>query len=128
MKNDTAVSPIFATLLIVLLTAVIAAVFAAFIFGFVETPSMHKSVYATAHQEGEYVYATYIGGPGEHEIIDGSVTAKVNDQPMQTPFPKTGKLTVGTSAKTLGTLGKDHVVVTAMYTDGQSALVLDTWV
>jgi FlaG/FlaF family flagellin (archaellin) len=128
MKNDTAVSPILGTLLIVLLTIVLAAVLSAFMLGFVETPQMHKGVYATAHQEGETIYVTYLGGAGENEIVDGSVTALVNEQAMQTPFPKTGKLAVGTSASTAGTLGKDHVLVTVMYRDGGTAVVLDTWV
>jgi len=126
--NDTAVSPILGTLLIVILSVALFAVFAAFIFGFVETPSMHKPVYATAHQEGEMIYVTYQGGPGESEIVDGSVVALVNEQAMQTPFPTSGKLKVGTSARTAGTIGKDHVVVSATYNDGQSAILLDTWV
>ncbi len=128
MKNDTAVSPILGTLLIVLLTIVLAAVLSAFMLGFVETPQMHKSVYATAHQEGETIYVTYLGGAGESEIVDGSVTALVNEQAMQTPFPKTGKLAVGTSARTAGTIGKDHVTTMVMYKDGTSSLILDTWV
>ena len=128
MTNDTAVSPILGTLLIVILTAVLAGVFAMFMLGFVSTPDMHKSVYATAHQEGEMIYVTYLGGAGENDIVDGSVTATVNEQPMSTPFPKTGKLVVGTSARAAGTIGKDHVVVTVTYKIGQSAVVLDTWV
>jgi flagellin-like protein len=128
MKNDEAVSPILGTLLIVLLTIVLAAVFTAFMLGFVETPQMHKSVYATAHQEGETIYVTYLGGAGENEIVDGSVTALVNEQEMQTPFSKTGHVEVGASARTPGTLGKDHVVVTVMYKDGRKEITLNTWV
>jgi len=128
MTNDTAVSPILGTLLIVILTVALAGVFAMFMFGFVSTPDMHKSIYATAHQEGEMIYVTHLGGAGENDIADGSVTATVNEQPMSTPFPKTGKLAVGTSARAAGTLGKDHVVVVAMYKSGQSVVVLDTWV
>lgn len=126
--NDTAVSPILGTLLIVILTAVLAGVFAMFMFGFVSTPEMHKSVYATAHQEGEMIYVTYLGGAGENDIVDGSVTALVNEQPMSTPFLASGKLKVGTSARAAGTLGKDHVVVVAMYKDGWTSVILDSWV
>lgn len=128
IKNSDAVSPILGTLLIVILTAVLAAVFAMFMFGFVSTPEMHKGVYATAHQEGEMIYVTYLGGAGENDIVDGSVTATVNEQPMSTPFPASGKLKVGTSARAAGTLGKDHVVVTCQWKDGRSGVVLDAWV
>lgn len=34
----------------------------------------------------------------------------------------------GTSAKTMGTLGKDHVVVTVTYKDGRKEIALNTWV
>ena len=128
MTNDTAVSPILGTLLIVILTIALATVFAMFMFGLVSTPEMHKSVYATAHQEGEMIYVTYLGGAGENDIVDGSVTATVNEQPMSTPFPTSGKLKVGTSARAAGTPGRDHVVVSAMWKDGRSGIVLDTWV
>jgi hypothetical protein len=54
--------------------------------------------------------------------------ALVNEQEMQTPFSKTGHVEVGASARTPGTLGKDHVTVTVMFKDGRKEIALNTWV
>jgi len=128
MKNDTAVSPILATLLILLLTVVLAGVVIALTLNMGNTaPAIHL-VSFTAHQEGETIYVTYHGGPNQLDVADPGIVALVNEQEMQTPFSKTGHVEVGTSAKTAGTLGKDHVVVTVTYRDGKRSVALDTWV
>ena len=128
MKNDTAVSPILATILILLLTVVLFAACAAVVFNMGNTAPAIRMVSFTAHQEGEVIYVTYHGGPNQLDVADPGIVALVNEQEMQMPFSKTGHVEVGASARTPGTLGKDHVVVAVVYKDGKRSVALDTWV
>jgi len=127
-NNDTAVSPILGTVLLVILTVVLFAAIAAMVLGMPNAIPQNHMLSFTAHQEGEWIYVTYMGGPSQLDVADPGITALVNEQPMSTPFSKTGHIEVGTSAKTLGTLGKDHVVVTVVFKDARSLVMLDTWV
>jgi FlaG/FlaF family flagellin (archaellin) len=126
--NDSAVSPILATLLILLLTVVLFAAIAAMVLGMPNAIPQNRMLSFTAHQEGEWIYVTYMGGPSQLDVADPGIVATVNEQPMSTPFGKTGHIEVGTSAKTAGTLGKDHVTVTVTYRDGKRSVALDTFV
>jgi hypothetical protein len=128
MTNDTAVSPILGTVLILLLTIVLFVAVAAVVLNMGNTAPAIRMVSFTAHQEGETIYVTYHGGPNQLDVADPGIVALVNEQEMQTPFTKSGHVEVGTSAKTMGTLGKDHVVVTVVYRDGKKSVALDTFV
>ena len=127
-RTDTAVSPILATLLILLLTVVLFAAVAAMTLNMGNTAPAIRMLSFTAHQEGETIYVTYMGGPSQLDVADPGIVALVNEQEMQTPFSKTGHVEVGTSAKTAGTLGKDHVTVVTTFKDGRKMIALDTWV
>jgi FlaG/FlaF family flagellin (archaellin) len=127
-SNDTAVSPILGTVLLMILTVVLFAALAAVAFGMTDVIPKSRLVSFTAHQEGEMIYVTYMGGPSQLDVADPGITALVNEQPMTTPFSKTGHIEVGTSAKTLGTLGQDHVTVSVVFKDGRAVTVLDSWV
>jgi flagellin-like protein len=122
------VSPILATLLILLLTVVLAGAVIALTLNMGNTAPVVRMVSFTAHQEGETIYVTYHGGPDQLDVADPGIVALVNEQEMQTPFTKSGHVEVGTSAKTMGTLGKDHVVVTVTFKDGRKEIALNTWV
>lgn len=126
--NEEAVSPTLATILILLLTVVLFAVVAAMMLNMGNTAPAIRMVSFTAHQEGETIYVTYRGGPNQLDVADPGIVALVNEQEMTTPFSKTGHVEVGTSARTPGTLGKDHVVVTVTFKDGRKQISLDTWV
>jgi hypothetical protein len=126
--KEDAVSPIIGTVLLVILTVVLFAAFAAVAFGIVEDTPKNRMLSFTAHQEGEWIYVTYMGGPSQLDVADPGIVSLVNEQPMSTPFSKTGHIEVGTSAKTLGTLGKDHVTVTVVFKDARSVVMLDSWV
>jgi hypothetical protein len=127
-SDDMGVSPILATILILLLTVVLFAVVAAMTLNMGNTAPAIRMVSFTAHQEGETIYVTYHGGPNQLDVADPGIVALVNEQEMQTPFSKTGRVEVGASARTHGTLGKDHVVVTVTYRDGKRSVALDTFV
>lgn len=127
-SDDMGVSPILATLLILLLTVVLAGAVIALTLNMGNTAPVVRMVSFTAHQEGETIYVTYHGGPDQLDVADPGIVALVNEQEMQTPFTKSGHVEVGTSAKTMGTLGKDHVVVTVTFKDGRKEIALNTWV
>lgn len=126
--NDSAVSPTISMLLLLVLCVALTAVVIALVMNMGNTAPAVRMVSFTAHQEGETIYVTYHGGPNQLDVADPGITALVNEQEMQTPFTKTGHVEVGTSAKTMGTLGKDHVVVTVVFKDGKRQVCLDTFV
>ena len=129
MKHtEDAVSPVVSMLLLLVLCVALTAVVIALVMNMGNTAPAIRMVSFTAHQEGETIYVTYHGGPNQLDVADPGITALVNEQEMQTPFTKTGHVEVGTSAKTMGTLGKDHVVVTVTYKDGRKEIALNTWV
>lgn len=126
--TDDAISPILGTLLLLVLTVILAVAVAALVLNMGDVAPDTRIVSFTAHQEGEYIYVTYNGGPNQLDVADPGIVAKVNDQEMQTPFPKSGHVEVGTSAKTLGAIGKDHVVVITTFRDGKKQVSLDAYV
>lgn len=126
--NDSAVSPTISMLLLLVLCVALTAVVIALVMNMGNTAPAIRMVSFTAHQEGETIYVTYHGGPNQLDVADPGIVALVNEQEMQTPFTKSGHVEVGTSAKTMGTLGKDHVVVTVTFKDGRKEIVLNTWV
>lgn len=126
--NEEAVSPILGTLLLLVLVVALAAVVVALCMNMGNTAPAIRMVSFTAHQEGETIYVTYHGGPNQLDVADPGIVALVNEQEMQTPFSKTGHVEVGASARTPGTLGKDHVVVTVTFKDGRKEIALNTWV
>jgi len=126
--NDSAVSPTISMLLLLVLCVALTAVVIALVMNMGNTAPAIRMVSFTAHQEGETIYVTYHGGPNQLDVADPGIVALVNEQEMQTPFTKSGHVEVGTSAKTMGTLGKDHVVVTVTYRDGRKEIALNTWV
>ena len=125
--TDDAISPILGTLLLIVLTTILAVAVAALVLNMGNTAPTIRMVSFTAHQEGETIYVTYHGGPNQLDVADPGIVALVNEQEMTTPFSKTGHVEVGTSAKTAGTLGKDHVVVAVVYKDGKRSVALDTF-
>jgi hypothetical protein len=126
--NDSAVSPTISMLLLLVLCVALTAVVIALVMNMGNTAPTMRMVSFTAHQEGETIYVTYHGGPNQLDVADPGIVALVNEQEMQTPFSKSGHVEVGTSAKTMGTLGKDHVVVTVTFRDGKRQVALDAWV
>jgi len=121
-KNEDAVSPVIGVILMVAITVILAAVIAAFVFGMAGNISKTKIVAATAAQQGTTtIYITYQGG---QDAI--SVSTLSYDIAGSTGIlPKT----VGSSISTTsGSTSQDHVTVTALFSDGSSQVILDTYV
>lgn len=126
VQNEEAVSPVIGVILMVAITVILAAVIAAFVFGMAGNVQSTKSVAATATQQGESIYVTYQGGPDTNQVTALNITwPSGTQQDISSP-------TVGQSWSANGTdnasSGRDHVVVAALFSDGTSQVILDTFV
>ncbi len=138
--REDAVSPVIGVILMVAITVILAAVIAAFVFGMAGSVQKTKTVAATAKQQGNYYYITWQGGQDNSYVVGYNVTVDCND-PASPPgcvlgtaalWPGNGDLyqpIVGNTTKLNGASpDNDHVIVVAVFTDGTSQVVLDTYV
>jgi len=128
--SEDAVSPVIGVILMVAITVILAAVIAAFVFGMAGSISKTKTVAAVSRQSGNDIVVTWQGGQDNSYVSFYNVTLKdqyLRPSPLQaTGFPPiVGNTTVFPS---MGTAGNDHVVVTSIFTDGTTQVVLDTYV
>jgi FlaG/FlaF family flagellin (archaellin) len=124
--------PVILVLMIVL-TILLAAVIASFVFGMAGNIQHTKVVAATVQQmDAHQIVVTYQGGQDANqvsqviaEVMDsrGSSQTKTLGQPDDTT-----PLMVGSTLSFTGTPEKDHVVATAKFMDGTDQVILDTYV
>jgi flagellin-like protein len=128
-KNEDAVSPVIGVILMVAITVILAAVIAAFVFGMAGNVQKTKVVAATASQSQSTVYVTWNGGPDNNIVSMYSINITASNAPADVYGSGSYAATVGNStAWPGGTSGKDHVTVSAKFTDGTEQVVLDTYV
>jgi len=137
-QNEEAVSPVIGVILMVAITVILAAVIAAFVFGMSGNISSTKSVAATASHTvdgaNQVITVTYQGGKDAGLVK--SITIFVNDEEVEDPAPdfivEGETIKVGSSAKITGDPvvqgNQNHVVATAIFSDGSSQPILDTFV
>jgi len=128
--SEDAVSPVIGVILMVAITVILAAVIAAFVFGMAGNVSKTRSIAVTAQKSGQNILVTNNGGPDVADLSSFNVSVAYNNGSTGNP---TGLMnTVGSSIKfpngTNPAGGKDHVIVTATFTDGTQQVVLDTFV
>jgi flagellin-like protein len=132
-ENEEAVSPVIGVILMVAITVILAAVIAAFVFGMSSNIDTNKQVAATAtattNANAKVISITYMGGQ-DAQLVTGvyftvmNSTTKLDDGWLN---ETSTKAKAGDTNQTVGTTGqKDHVVVTAYFTDGSSQVILDT--
>jgi len=124
-KNEEAVSPVIGVILMVAVTVILAAVIAAFVFGMAGNLQKSKVVAATAYKSGTTtINVVYQGGQDNSDVT--TITGLVNGVTGGTLT----KGQVGGQIHLTGTLGskKDHVVATALFSDGTTQVILDTYV
>jgi FlaG/FlaF family flagellin (archaellin) len=121
MKNDDAVSPVIGVILMVAITVIIAAIVAAFAFGMADDIQKTKVIAATASQSGSNILVTYYGGPDAHHVINMTVTTSGGTGVLNNITGSSLQLGGGTS-------GHDRVVAAAIFDDGTSQVILDTYV
>jgi FlaG/FlaF family flagellin (archaellin) len=128
--NESAVSETIATVLVVALTVIMAALIASYLLGMLNGISQTRTVAATADQpDPTHILVTYRGGPDQTLLSNltiiwpSGVSQKIN-------FPKVGDVYTATNvaAPYNVTSGKDHVVVTAIFANNMSQVILDTFV
>ena len=123
-KDEEAVSPVIGVILMVAITVILAGVIAEFVFGMVGGLKKNYMVVATVSQSGaNTVDFTYQGGP-DHSLVAGLnySVGSGNRTPVSASKPGT------TWSSTDGTTGRDHVVVSAYFSDGSEQVILDTYV
>jgi flagellin-like protein len=120
-KNDEAVSPVIGVILMVAITVILAAVIAAFVFGMAGNIQKTKIVAASAYHDGTHIAVTYQGGQ-DAALVD-TIKAQIADTSYSVAIPNA----VGASRSIAGSFNtKQHVIVTATFTDGTTQVILDT--
>ena len=143
-ENEDAVSPVIGVILMVAITVILAAVIAAFVFGMADTvDTKPRNVAATAQLSGDYVVATYHGGPDHDEVESATcLMVKAGDQGgknlvttnatiAKSPGAGEGQLKVGYKWSINATQdvvpGNVTVVtISAKFSDGTEKVILDT--
>ncbi len=127
-QNEEAVSPVIGVILMVAITVILAAVIAAFVFGMAGNIDTNKQVAATAsantNATHKMISITYMGGQDASLVTAVNFTLNGGKPAM---INQSSPLEVGCTNMSQGTPGqKDHVVVTAFFSDGSSQVILDT--
>ena len=124
-KDEDAVSPVIGVILMVAITVILAAVIASFVFGMGGSLNKQYLVSATASQsDSSTVDFTYHGGP-DHDLVVG-LNYSVNSSAI-TPVTSPSTGTTWSNSGNAST-GRDHVVVSAYFSDGTEQVILDTYV
>jgi len=121
-RSKRGVSPVIGVILMVAATIVIAGVVMGMLGGFGPPKTGYVITVTAAENATGYIHVVFAGGPDANMVE--SFSCKVDDTDL------TLDSTVGSTNSTQGTKGpnNNHVIVTATYKDGTSAVVLDTWV
>jgi len=136
-ENEDAVSPVIGVILMVAITVILAAVIAAFVFGMagsVDTKNKNVAATATATIDGDNkaISITYMGGQDAQlvkavnfTVDNGTTGGKLTGCLNENGNPGDA-IQTGATNRTLRAAGtKDHVVVTAYFSDGTSQVILD---
>jgi flagellin-like protein len=121
-KNEDAVSPVIGVILMVAITVILAAVIAAFVFGMAGQVQKTKIVAATASHSGTTITVTYNGGQDYAQV--NTLQARFNGGAAVTMSNLVGS----TTSQGGMTGSQNHVVVAAVFSDGSTQVILDTYV
>ena len=122
-KDEEAVSPVIGVILMVAITVILAAVIAPFIFSMSGSLKKTHLVAVTVSQSGpNTIDFTYQGGP-DHDLVVGLNYSVGNNDRKAVPSPFTGR-----TWSCPATTDRDHVVVSAYFSDGSEQVILDTYV
>ena len=123
--DERAVSPVVGVILMVAITVIMAAVIGAFVYGYGGSMVQSKDVAAVARVQGTSLFVTYMGGPDQNLVTDLTGTAVTADDLTGLTSAVGSSVEIDTG---VATDQSNHVVVTATFSDGTSAVVLDTFV
>jgi archaeal type IV pilus assembly protein PilA len=123
-KNDEAVSPVIGVILMVAITVILAAVIAAFVFGMAGNIQKTKVVAASAAHNGAAVTVVYNGGQDAGQVV--GLNASVNGNANHAFSGVVGKAYTFPAGEITPT-SQNHVIVTALFNDGSTQVILDTY-
>lgn len=122
INNDDAVSPVIGDMLMITVTIILAAVISASVFSMVGSMSKTKVVALTAHRISDNsIVVTNHGGP------DAVSLTSVNYNGDLTGGGPMGTGVGDTTTYTTGTPTNAHVIIVGKFTDGNSQILLDTY-
>ena len=141
MENEKAVTPIVGTIMLVALTVVLAAIVAAFLFGFAGQSLQTTHIVSATMQRvnATSVSVTYYGGQDAGSLYELAFT--VNDGTNTTIFSgspqvtvsgnrvtaKSGSIPVGLGVTVISpNPKKDHLIITGTFNDGSSAIIAES--
>jgi len=131
--DERAVSPVVGVILMVAITVIMAAIIGAFVYGYGGSMVSAKNVAAVAHFTNkagtDYVAVTYMGGPDQGEVSSlDAMVVKEDGSAVGTPVGTLSGVGTTETFPNADDRGKNHVVVTAVFLDGTSGVILDTYV
>jgi flagellin-like protein len=128
-KNDEAVSAVIGVILMVAITVILAAVIAAFVFGYGSDTKItyFDAAFAASRISANEVYVLNAGGNDNNELTSVAVIIDgITQTPLQTLSTSVGSNEVFTTAPATGS--DSHVVVIGTFADQSSQVLLDTYV
>ena len=128
--HESAVSETIGVVLIVAITVIIASLSAAYLFGMMPTvPQSHALAVTAAQTDPSHISVTYMGGPDQASLAQFVILWPAGVQDT-IAAPKVGDVYIATNigAGVNVTPGKDHVVVTAIFKNNASQVMVDTFV
>ena len=128
-ENESAVSESIGVVLVVALTVIMASIIAAYLFGMMSgVPQTHSIAVTATKTDPTHISVTYRGGPDQTNLGNLSIIWPDGTNQMVN-LPKVGDVytatNVGAGPQNV-TAGKNHVVVTAIWKNNQTQVVLDT--
>lgn len=132
-KREEAVSPVIGVILMVAITVILAAVIAAFVFGMTGNVQKQRTVSLVAEANSTVNTQVDLTNHGGKDIADVSSFVVSVGGTVQTAVGGAANnltATVGDTASYGGgsATDRDRVIVTAVFRDGSSSVVLDTTV
>ena len=141
MEKEKAVTPIVGTIMLVALTVILAAIVAAFLFGFAGQSLQTTHIVSATMQRvnATSVSVTYYGGQDAAALLGMIFT--VNDKTNVTVTTGSTLVTVSENQVTANSgtvpigLGvtipatnpkKDHIIITGLFSDGSSAIIAES--
>ena len=122
-KDERAVTPVIGVILMVAVTVIMAAIIAAFVYGYGGTMVQTKDVACSARHVGATIYVTFTGGP-DQGLVNG-LLATIEGVDFVTDFAGTAVGDISVDSTGSGT--SNHIVVIASFTDGTDEVILDTY-
>jgi len=121
VRNEDAVSPVIGVILMVAITVILAAVIAAFVFGMAGNIQKTKMVAASASHDGTHIVVMYQGG--QDAALVSTIQAQIAGTSQSIAVPNR----VGKSVAVPGSYStRQHLIVTAVFTDGTTQIILDS--